>query len=80
MGLLSTLVTATLAPACADRSGGPPKPGTPMKVSRTEPPAGRRAAVGARRGPGGPWRRPGVPRGSEHQTVHQYEAVERPVG
>ena len=35
-----------------------------MKISRTEPPAGRRAAVGA---PEGPWGRRGVPRGSEHQ-------------
>ncbi len=39
-----------------------------MKVSRTEPPAGRRAAIGAQWGPEGPWRRHGVPKGSKHQS------------
>ena len=39
-----------------------------MKIRRTEPPAGRRAAIGARRGPKGQWGRRGVPRGSEYQS------------
>ena len=47
---------------------GRPNPGPPMKVRRREPPAGRRAAVGARRGPGGPVGTPWRAQGSdEHQ-------------
>ena len=53
---------------------------TPLLRSPLDPLEGRRAAVGARRGPGGPvgtlWRAQGV----RTSIVHQYGTVERPVG
>ena len=53
---------------------------TPLLRSSLDPLEGRRAAVGARRGPGGPvgtlWRAQGV----RTSIVHQYGTVERPVG
>ena len=50
-----------------------------MKVSRTEPLAARRAAVGARRGPGGPVGTPWRAQGVRISIVHQYGTVEQPV-
>ena len=59
----------TIAPACADRSCGPPKLGRRLlsKVRRCR----RRSAEGPL-GPNGtpesPWRRRGIPKGSEYQS------------
>ena len=59
----------TIAPACADRSGGPPKPGAAYENqpdgAAGEPPGGPSSPDGP---PEGPWGRRGVPRGSEHQS------------
>ena len=60
----------TIAPACADRSGGPPKPGAAYENqpdgAAGGPPGSRR--TGPDGAPEGLWGRHGVPRVSEHQS------------
>ena len=51
-----------------------------MKISRTEPPAARRAAVGARQGPRRPVRAPRRVQEVRTSIVDQYGTVGRPIG
>ena len=53
---------------------------TPLLRSPLDPLEGRRAAVGARRGPGGPVGTPWRAQGVRTSILHQYGTVGRPVG
>ena len=55
----------TIALACADRSGGPPKPGAAYE---NQPDGAAGWPSGLDGAPEGPWGRRGVPRGSEYQS------------
>ena len=61
--------SVTIAPACADRSGGPPKPGAAYERQPDQAAGGpAERPLGPDGAPEGPWGRRGVPRGSEHQS------------
>ena len=55
----------TIAPACADRNGEPPKPGAAYE---SQPDGAAGGPLRPDRALKGPWRPRGVPRGSEHQS------------
>ena len=56
----------TIAPACADRSCGPPKPAGAAYENQPDGAAGRPS--GPDEAPESAWGRRGMPRGSEHQS------------